>query len=632
MCGIAGYFSLDAAPKEAMEQTMKSMANVMRHRGPDDSDVWCDPATGIALGHRRLSILDISPLGRQPMHSPCGRYVICYNGEIYNHLEIRKELPNTVFRSTSDTETMLAAIARWGLQKAISRFVGMFAFALWDREKHSLSLVRDRLGIKPLYFGRVGNSMIFASELKALRQHPDFKADLDRDALALYFRHNYIPSPYSVYTGISKLCPGTIAAFSAPDTPCEKMEYWSAREVWMAGQDEPFQGTANEAADELERLLETAVGRRMLSDVPLGGFLSGGIDSSAVVALMQKQSTRPIRTFSIGFKEKMYNEAEHAKSIAAHLKTDHTEFYVTAKDLLDIVPSVPHYWDEPFADSSQVPTYILSRMTRDHVTVALSGDGGDELFYGYQRYFWINKSRMLDRIPRLVRRTAGSILKALPVGAFDLLGPLGPKIRWRLDILGMKDFSEYYRFIVSHFKHPDEFVLGGTEPRTALTNPVNGVGDDRFSQMALWDVLSYMPDDILTKMDRASMSVGLEARVPILDHNVVEFAAKLPTGLKVRGDRGKQVLRDVLYRHVPQKLVDRPKMGFGVPIAQWMGNELREWCEDLLSYKTIKSQGVLDADFVEKMWREYLGGEVNWNYYLWDVLMFQAWMEKWGDL
>lgn len=631
MCGIAGIYSFSGQPDEGMARTVRAMSDTLHHRGPDDSGIWVDADSGIALGHRRLSILDLSPLGRQPMHSQCGRYVVTYNGEVYNHLELRKELDGFSFKSTSDTETILAAISAWGLKEAVSRFVGMFAIGLWDKEVRSLSLVRDRLGIKPLYYGQAGDALVFGSELKALRAHPEFRSSIDRDALSLFFRHNYIPAPYSIYGAAKKLDPGTIAVFENGVTDPTLSTYWSAQEVWKYGLDNPFDGSENEAVDELERVLGQAVSRRMLSDVPLGAFLSGGIDSTTVVALMQAHSDRPVRTFSIGFHEKAYNEAEHAKVVAQHLGTEHTELYVTPKDLLDVVPSIPRYWDEPFADSSQIPTYILSSLTREHVTVSLSGDGGDELFSGYQRYFWMDRWKELARIPRPLRSVIGQGLKAIPAWCFDLVGPVGRKIRWRLDLLGMKDFSEFYRYFVSHFKRPDELVLGSTEPATALTRKENLITSDRFVQMALWDILSYLPDDILTKVDRASMGVALEARVPLLDHQVVEFAAKIPMSMKVRGDKGKWLLRQLLYRHVPKECVERPKMGFGVPVEQWMRTELREWCEDLLNLDVIRGQGYLDADMVGRMWNEYLAGESNWNYYLWDVLMFQAWLEQGGD-
>ncbi|MEF2146455.1 MAG: asparagine synthase (glutamine-hydrolyzing) [Desulfovibrionaceae bacterium] len=628
MCGIAGLLSGDVG--RYGQDAVKGMTDALAHRGPDDAQTWADEQAGIALGHRRLSILDLSPLGRQPMHSACGRFVTVYNGEIYNFAEIRSELEplGHAFKGGSDTEVLLAAIRQWGLCDAVSRFVGMFAIALWDRQERRLCLVRDRMGIKPLYYGRVGNAFAFASELKALKTLPGFDNPIDRDALCLYFRHNYIPAPYSIYKRIHKLEPGEILTLRHGQIEPELETYWSAREVWTNGALNPFAGNAVQAADELERLLLEAVSLRMIADVPLGAFLSGGIDSSTVVALMQARSSRPIKTFSIGFHEKQYNEANHAKDVAAHLGTDHTELYLTPRDLLDVVPIIPHFWDEPFSDSSQIPTYCVSRLARQDVTVSLSGDGGDELFTGYQRYFWMNGWNKLSRIPLAARKGLRSLLGRLPHGCFNLLGGVGPKIRWRLDMLGMTDFMEFYRFFVSHQRHPEDIVPGGSEPLTALTRQENRLDTDLFRQMMFWDLVSYLPDDILTKVDRASMAVSLEARVPLLDHRVVEFASRLPSALNVRNGQGKCVLRDVLYRHVPQQLVDRPKVGFGVPIEQWLKNELREWCESLLNAERLREQGYLNPDLVRRMWDEYLSGQANWHYYLWDVLMFQSWLEQ----
>ncbi|MGE4290644.1 MAG: asparagine synthase (glutamine-hydrolyzing) [Desulfovibrio sp.] len=629
MCGIAGLIL--NKPGGDLHGMTRRMTDAIAHRGPDDADVWQDDQAGIALGHRRLSILDLSPLGRQPMHSACGRYVTVYNGEVYNFAELRRELEpfGHSFRGGSDTEVILAAIAQWGLQAAVKRFIGMFAIALWDRKEKTLSLVRDRMGIKPLYYGRVGGAFAFASELKALKTLPGFDNPVDRDSLCLYFRHNYIPAPYSICKDIRKLEPGTLLTLAAGHDEPKLERYWSTREVWQAGAATPFMGNLREAADELERLLKDVISLRMIADVPLGAFLSGGIDSSTVVALMQAGSTRPVKTFSIGFREQEYNEAHHASAVARHLGTEHTELYVTPKDLLDVVPLIPHYWDEPFADSSQIPTYCVSRLAREHVTVSLSGDGGDELFAGYQRYFWMDSWNTLSSVPLAARKAARSLLKWLPENWFRLLGSLGPKIRWRLDMLGMTDFSDFYRFFVSHQRHPEQFALGGREPLTELTRPENRIATDNFRQMMFWDLVSYLPDDILTKVDRASMAVSLESRVPLLDHRVVEFASRLPASLNVRGGQGKLVLRNVLHRYVPQELVERPKVGFGVPIEHWMKNELRDWCESLLGETRLRQQGYLNAGMVRRMWNEYLTGQANWHYYLWDVLMFQAWLERW---
>lgn len=623
MCGICGYY---ASHGGVQENALRLMAESIAHRGPDDNGVWIDPTGRAGLGHTRLSILDLSPLGHQPMFSQCGRYAIVYNGEVYNHQSIRAELSGYTFKSTSDTETILAAVSAWGLEAALEKFVGMFAIALWDNETGKLFLVRDRMGIKPLFYGQLpGGEWAFSSELKALKALPDYSPAIDRNALSLYFRHNYIPAPYTIYQGTMKVEPGQMVVLGGGEI--QRKKWWDVDTVWRNGFENPWQMSDDEAVDALEDVISDAVNLRMLSDVPLGAFLSGGIDSSTVVALMQARSSMPVRTFSIGFHESDYNEAQHARAVADHLGTDHTELYVTPQDLLDVVPSIPTYWDEPFADSSQIPTYILSKLTREHVTVSLSGDGGDELFSGYQRYFYANKWDTIASIPLPLRQIMKGGLKLTPAVFFKLLGKIGPKLRWRLDLLGMKEFEEFYRYLLSHFKHPDDFVLGASEWPTSLTggNPMS----DRFAHMALRDLQMYLPDDILTKVDRASMAVSLEARVPLIDHRVVEFAARTPVSAKVRNGEGKWLLRQVLYRHVPQEIIDRPKMGFGVPVERWMRSELREWCEDMLSADTIRRQGIIDADMVTRMWREYLDGETNWNYYLWDVLMFQAWYERW---
>jgi len=631
MCGIAGILSPHAGC--VAQDLLRRMTDTLHHRGPDDSDLWLDEAAGLGLGHRRLSILDLSPLGRQPMHSASGRFVICFNGEVFNFARLRAELEplGHAFRGGSDTEVLLAAIEEWGLESAVKRFVGMFAFALWDRQERVLSLVRDRVGIKPLYYGftqgKGGRDFVFGSELKALRAHPDFCADIDREALTLYFRHNYIPAPFSIHTGAKKLPAGHILTL-APGRQPALSAYWSAEEVYAKGAASPFCGGETEALDRLEALLKDAVGLRMLADVPLGAFLSGGVDSSLVVALMQAQSSRPVKTFSIGFAEAAFNEAPHARAVAAHLGCEHTELLLSERDLLDIVPLVPRFWDEPFADSSQIPTYAVCKLARQHVTVALSGDGGDELFFGYDRYSYARRWwLLLCRAPLPARRLAAGLASLGPERLTRRLGTFGQRLLWRLDALGITDFPAFYKRLVSHHPRPWEMVRkAGPEARTAI-DLVPGAAD-QYRAMSLWDVLTYLPDDILTKVDRASMAVSLEARVPLLDHRVVEFAASLPTNLKVRDGGGKHLLKQLLYRHVPRDIVDRPKMGFGVPIDKWLRNELRPWCEDLLQHETLERQGHLDAGAVTRMWRDYLAGKGSWSYHLWDVLMFQSWLAQ----
>lgn len=626
MCGFCGLFDFSGKDEATLESQVQAMADTMVHRGPDAQGVWADATHGVALGHRRLSILDLSPNGAQPMVSACDRFVLAYNGEVYNFPSLRSELEQHghTFRGGSDTEVLLAAFSQWGIRGAVERFVGMFAFAVWDRTRREVSLCRDRLGIKSVYYGRVGSGLAFGSELKSLRSLPEFSGSINRDALALYFRHNYIPAPHSIYTGIHKLEPGTILTINADGTE-RREQYWSVGDIWQSGVENQFSGTFDEASTELERLLGDAVEMRMVADVPLGAFLSGGVDSSTVVALMQARSSRPVRTFSIGFEDDRFNEAVFAQDVANHLGTDHTELYVEPADLLRVVPEIPTHWDEPFADSSQIPTLLISRLAREHVTVSLSGDGGDELFAGYERYFWIRHWERLAMIPAPLRSLGAAALRSMPE---SMLGSFGRKLKWRASAFGAQNFRDFYRYLVSHLKDPASFVLGASEPGLDGTIWAKEHGD-MFQQMTCWDAGSYLPDDILTKVDRASMAVSLEARVPILDHRVVEFASRVPTSMKVVDGEGKMLLKDVLYRHVPRELVDRPKKGFGVPIEHWLKNELRDWAESLLSPERIARQGYLDGERVETMWREYLNGERNWNYYLWDVLMFQAWLEEW---
>lgn len=628
MCGITGIFSPQGFDAQQAPSLVRRMTDTLTHRGPDDSDVWLDAEAGIALGHRRLSILDLSPLGRQPMHSACGRYVIVYNGEVYNHLDLREELRplGHEFKGHSDTETILAAVAQWGLEQALERFVGMFAIALWDRRERTLCLVRDRMGIKPLYYGQSGNRWVFGSELKALRAHGDFQGQINRDALSLFFRYGYIPAPHSIYTGTRKVLPGEVIRIRHDGKNASL--WWDTRAVWEKGAESPF---TDEAAciEGLDTVLRDAVQQRMLSDVPLGAFLSGGIDSSTVTALMQAQSMDKVKTYSIGFSSKNYNEAEHAKAIAEHLGTEHTELYVTPREMLDTVPDLPTYWDEPFADSSQIPTLILSRLTRQHVTVSLSGDGGDELFSGYSRYFWTQRVwNALKSIPLPLRRTGAAAAGLVPRSTFKAMGSLGQKLCWRLDALKANDLPELYRYFFSHLHDVDRFVPGSHAPTTAMDSAAPD--SDLWRWMSNVDLQCYLPDDILTKVDRASMAASLEARVPLLDHRVVEFASRVPTSMKVRDGEGKWLLKQVLYQRVPQRLVDRPKMGFGVPIQQWLNQDLKQWADDTLNIETIRRQGFINADEVERMWRDFRNGESHYCHRLWDVLMFQSWLNTQG--
>ncbi len=653
MCGLSGFLSKNFP--QYPEQLLKNMGQAISHRGPDDNGQWWDGDAGIGLSHRRLSILDLSPAGHQPMLSACGRFVIAFNGEIYNHLELRRELEKILptpilqrkdvcWRGHSDTETLLAAFATWGIEAALQKCTGMFALACWDRQKRTLTLARDRLGEKPLYYGWQGNSFLFGSELKALKAHPAFNAEVNRDALALLMRHNYIPAPYSIWQGLNKLQPGCLLTVSTAQREPHITPYWSGKHIIEAGLRSPFTGSADEAVSALETVLQDAIGQQMVADVPLGAFLSGGVDSSTVVALMQAQSSRPVRTFSIGFHEAQYNEAEHAKAVAKHLGTEHTELYVTANDALNVIPKLPSLYDEPFSDSSQIPTFLVAQMARQHVTVSLSGDAGDELFCGYNRYLMASRLwGKLSQLPVGLRRAMASSLTTLSPAAWNrLANPLtkslpsrfgqmnvGDKLYKGAGVLACQTAGELYLNLVSHWQDPAGLVLGATEPPTLLTTTKAqpNTPTDIERMMAL-DMLTYLPDDILTKVDRAAMGVSLETRVPFLDHRVVEFAWTLPLQYKLRNGVGKWALRQVLYKHVPKALIERPKMGFGVPIDDWLRGPLRDWAETLLNEKRLRNEGFFNPLPIRIKWEEHLSGKRNWHYYLWDVLMFQAWLEE----
>jgi asparagine synthase (glutamine-hydrolysing) len=646
MCGIAGF--LTAAGTDSAEAILSRMADAIRHRGPDDSGVWTDRTAGIGLAHRRLSIVDLSPAGHQPMESPSGRYVLVFNGEIYNHPDLRAELVKlgaggtavVGWRGHSDTETLLAGFDTWGIIPTIERAVGMFAIAVWDRDSQTLTLVRDRIGEKPLYYGWLGQGekarFLFGSELKALRVHPDFCAEVNRDALCLFMRHNYIPAPYSIYRNIFKLPPGCSLTVSLRERESKLSAYWSLPQVAETGVASPFAGNAKQAVDELEILLKDAVRQQMMADVPLGAFLSGGIDSSTVVALMQAQSSRPVKTFTIGFNEEGYNEAVHAKAVAKHLGTEHTELYVTPDQALAVIPKLPSLYCEPFADSSQIPTFLVSQLARRHVAVSLSGDAGDELFCGYNRYQMTARVwGKISLLPRPLRRLAAGLITTVPPGVLDKVGGvlslsrLGDKLHKGAGLLSSCSAADLYRGMVSHWSDPSGVVLGTCEPVTVLTGAapeLPGLGD--VDRMMALDMLSYLPDDILVKVDRAAMGVSLETRVPMLDHRVVEFAWTLPLDYKLHNGMTKWPLRQVLYRHVPRELIERPKMGFGVPIDQWLPGPLREWAESLLSESRLRQEGFFDPAPIRRKWKEHLSGKRNWQYHLWDVLMFQAWLEE----
>ncbi len=636
---------------DGLRGAIARMTDTLIHRGPDDSGYWVDEDLGLALGHRRLSILDLTAEGHQPMVSACGRFVLVYNGEIYNYLEIRKELETQSagmmpsWRGHSDTEVMLAAFAQWGVEEATKRFVGMFAFALWDRQGKCLFLGRDRLGEKPLYYGWAGKSFLFGSELKALRAHPHWQGEIDRGAVALFLRHNYIPCPHSIYKGVQKLPPGALLTLNLQrKEPLQgPTPYWSMKAVAESGIADPFTGTAEGAALQLEQLLKGAIRGQMIADVPLGAFLSGGLDSSTVVALMQAQSSQPVRTFTIGFREEDYNEARHAKAVARHLGTDHTELYLTPEETMAAIPALPQLYDEPFADASQIPTFLLAQLTRRYVKVSLSGDGGDELFGGYTRYFWGERIwKRIGWLPQALRVWLATACTKVSSDSwkiiFEKLSPVLPaqinqrqpadKLQKLAEILSFESPEVMYQGLVSLWKTPGSLALGAREPLTALTDHRQWARLPHFLQRMMYlDAISYLPDDILVKVDRASMGVSLESRVPMLDHRVVEFAWRLPLSMKIRNGQGKWLLRKVLYKYVPRELIERPKMGFGIPIDTWLRKPLRDWAENLLDEGKLRLEGFFNSKPIREKWEEHLSGKRNWQYYLWVVLMFQAWLE-----
>lgn len=653
MCGISGFITAGAHFSNVeMEQFLTNMSDAIIHRGPDDDGLWSDPEVGVWLGHRRLAIVDLSLAGHQPMQSASGRYMIAFNGEIYNHLSLRQVL-ETAGQSPSwcghsDTETLLAGFDVWGVQGTVERAIGMFAFAVWDRQNRTLTLGRDRLGEKPLYYGWQGKGnaavFLFGSELKALRAHSAFENKISRGALSLQMRHNYIPAPHSIYEGISKLLPGSLLRVSLQEREPKIWSYWSGAEVAKFGAANVFLGSCKQAIDELETLLKDAVSKQMVADVPLGAFLSGGVDSSTVVALMQAQSSRPVKTFTIGFNEDGYNEAVHAKAVAKHLGTEHTELHVTADQARSVIPLLASLYDEPFSDSSQIPTFLVSQLAQQHVKVSLSGDAGDELFCGYNRYqMTANVWQKLENVPMPLRKLVARGLTSISPQTWNRLSNtlsgliprsaqfanVGDKLHKAAGVLSSHSADALYLGLVSHWHDPSSVVIGGIEPPTLLTDNVpdlNGL-DDVQRMMAL-DMLTYLPDDILTKVDRAAMGAMLETRVPFLDHRVVEFAWRLPQSMKLCDGQTKWALRQVLYRHVPRALVERPKMGFGVPIDSWLRGPLRDWAEDLLSEERLKHEGFFNPAPIRKKWAEHLSGQRNWQYHLWDILMFQAWLEK----
>jgi asparagine synthase (glutamine-hydrolysing) len=623
MCGFAGFMSFGSPVPDAIA-LLVAMGAKLSHRGPNDKGFWYDECNGLALVHRRLSIVDLSPTGRQPMVSSCGRYVIVFNGEIYNHLALRRLMgeQGLIWRGFSDTETLLNCFSVWGVEKTLQSVVGMFAIALWDQQEKVLTLARDRLGEKPLYWGWQNGVLLFGSELKALKVHPSFKAEIDRNALSLFLRHNYIPAPYSIFQGIQKLRQGHYVNINVGQQAdsVESKPYWSMSAVIETGLKNPFAGSDTEAIDTLESQLSQSISGQMLADVPLGAFLSGGVDSSTVVAMMQQQSQRPVQTFAIGFNEVGFNEAEHAKAVAQHLGTDHTELYVGSNEALAVIPDLPKIFCEPFADSSQIPTFLVSQMAKRHVTVALSGDAGDELFGGYNPYQFAPRLwSKISKFPLPLRKLAVQALSGLP-------GP--EKLDKLLNVLDASSREDFYRTLLSHWKNPGNLVIGATEPPTQLNTPQAWPETDSFEHwMMAMDAQTYMADDVLVKVDRAAMANSLETRVPMLDHRVVELAWRMPLSLKIRDGKGKWILREVLYKHVPRELIERPKKGFSIPLASWLRGPLRDWAEALLDEQRLQQEGYFRAAPIRKVWQEHLAGRRDHSRRLWSILMFQAWLE-----
>ena len=638
MCGIAGFVGLTQNPSHCL----KEMVQAINHRGPDSHGVWLNEDMSIGLAHARLSIIDLSSAGHQPMHSVSKRYTILFNGEIYNHQDLRHQLEsleNRNWHGHSDTETLLAAIEQWGLEKTLKKANGMFAIALWDKHLCNLSLARDRMGEKPLYYGWVNGQFVFASELKAIKQFPNFNNLIDRKALALFLRFNSIPSPHSIYQDIYKLEAGNIIQYNVNSKELVKHIYWSTEEVYKKGRISQFTGTSKEGTKQLEEVLSNAVASQMHADVPLGAFLSGGVDSSTIVALMQSQSNSQVNTFTIGFNAMEYDEAKHARMVANHIGTNHFEMYVNEHDALDIIPSLPNIYDEPFADSSQIPTYLVSKFAKQEVTVALSGDAGDELFGGYNRYVFAEK--MFSKImkgPISIRQLISSAILTMTEEKWNTLlnnflserfADIGHKLHKVANVLPSKSIRDMHFKLVSQIHNPSDWLLNANEYKTPLNDDIERLVElNPIEQMMAYDLVTYLPTDILTKVDRAAMAVSLETRVPFLDPNVIEFSASLPMEFKIRNGVTKWALREVLYKHVPKDLIERPKMGFGVPLAEWLRGPLQDWAESLLDEKRLHQEGFFDVEFVRNKWLEHLSGKRNWHHQLWNVLMFQAWLEK----
>ena len=638
MCGIAGYVGKTSYPNNCLDK----MAKAINHRGPDDRGTWADEETGIGLAHARLSILDLSSAGHQPMHSVSKNFVMVFNGEIYNHNFLRTELESIAHRNWlghSDTETLLVAIEQWGLDKTLKKSKGMFAIALWDKRNKNLSLACDRIGEKPVYYGWINNQFVFASELKSIKKFPKFRNPIDRSSLALFLRFNSIPAPHSIYQDIYKIEPGQIIQLHADSKKVKIHTFWSIEEVYKKGSMSQFSGTPKEAVNQLEVVISNAVSSQMQSDVPLGAFLSGGIDSSTIVALMQSQSNLQVNTFTIGFNAKEYDEAKHAQMVAKHLGTNHFDMYVSERDALNIIPKLPYIYDEPFADSSQIPTYLVSKFAKQEVTVAHSGDAGDELFGGYNRYVFTEKMfSKIMKTPMLIRQLMSKAIYTMSEERWNSLlngllskrfADVGHKLYKVANVLPAKSIRDMHFQLVSQIQNPSDWLINTGEYKTILNDDTERFIElNPIEQMMAYDLITYLPTDILTKIDRAAMAVSLETRVPFLDPDVIAFSASLPMEFKIRNGVTKWALREVLYKYVPKDLIERPKMGFGVPLAEWLRGPLQEWAESLLDEKRLYQEGFFDVEFVRNKWLEHLSGKRNWHHQLWNVLMFQAWLEQ----
>ncbi len=656
MCGITGIFG--NLRKEEFDSSIHEMSATLNHRGPDDAGTWINEENGVAFGHQRLSIIDLSSAGHQPMVSHCGRFTTVFNGEIYNHLQLRDKLNTSAnkqsWKGHSDTETLVTAFSQWGIEKTLQQLVGMFAIAVWDFKEKRLFLIRDRFGEKPLYYGWSNGVFLFGSELKALQKYKRFSNQIDRGALSLYMKYMYVPTPYSIFRDIYKLEPGCILQIDkgtkpptlplfAPfrDQGINIAQWYSISNMAQAGQKNLITDQ-NDAVDLIEKTLLESVRSQLISDVPLGAFLSGGIDSSVITALMQKVCKDPVKTFTIGFEESSFNEAIYAKEVSRHLGTEHHELYVTSSDAFKVIPHLPTLYDEPFADSSQIPTYLVSKLARESVTVSLSGDAGDELFGGYNRYLW--GSRVWNKVrwmPLIVRQTLGVAINKISVNTWDSIGNSLPNSS-RVSLMGdkahrmahrlknVKSLDDVYHSLVTEGYKEDGLVVNDKAALiTKLDNNdiVSGIVDSEHRMMLL-DSLTYLPDDILTKVDRAAMGVSLETRIPFLDYRVAELAWRLPLDTKINNGETKWPIRQVLYKYVPKELIERPKAGFAIPVGQWIRGPLREWAADLLNEERIRREGYFNPELVQQLWQQHLSGKYDWTPRLWAILMFQAWLDK----